>query len=163
MDINRFIESLLTPEEQQELQTSLKLLEDKNYSDFYEKNHDLISSILFIEDYEEFEEFTDEDDLDTECFCFAFLCAKNHGIQVGGYEDDLTERFIAFFDSKIPGYQEINAIIHGEKIYTDYDGNDNFKESLVKINQVLSAHHLQLIVFENCVYCACEYTVLLLE
>lgn len=162
MNIKDLMKSLLTPEEQQELHSSLKLLEDQNYSEFYEKSKDLIANILFIENYAEFNEFTQEDDLDTEYFCFAFLCGKNHGIQVGGYEDDLTERFTAFFDSQKPGYAEISAIIRAEKIYTDYDGKDNFAKSLKKINQVLSAHHLQLVVFENDVYCACEYTILLL-
>ena len=81
---------LLSPEEKNELQSSMEMLEQLNYSMFFEENQSIIQSILFIETLEEFLDFSKENNLDAECFCAAFLCAHGYGIQIGGYEDDLT-------------------------------------------------------------------------
>lgn len=60
-------------------------------------------------------------------------------------------------------YPEIAEIISREKIYTDCSDYDNFKKSLTAINQVLDAHGMHLIVFEDFVYCDCEYTMLMVD
>lgn len=89
--------------------------------------------------------------------------AKGYGIQVGGYEDDLTHTLTAFFHTKGIEYPEITEIICKEKIYTDCSDFDNFKKSMAAINQILDTHGVQLIVLEDFVYCDCEYTVLCLD
>ena len=38
----------------------------------------IIQSILFLETLEEFLDFSKENDLDTECFCAAFLCTHGY-------------------------------------------------------------------------------------
>ncbi len=154
---------LLSQEEQNEMEVSLGLLEKEDYPAFYEKNKDIIRSSLFIEDMEEFLDFSGEDELDRECFSFAFLCAKKHGIQIGGYKDDLTDTLTAFFKEKGLWYPEISEIIGTETIYTDGSDIDNFKNSMEEMNRVLDVHGLQLAVFEDCVYCECEYTILVLD
>ena len=163
MDYKNLIEQLLSADEQNELSASARLLEGGDYSAFYEKNAEIVKSILFLEDSDEFLDFAEEDELDMECFCFAFLCARKYGFQAGGYEEDLTGRLTAFFGEKEFGYPEILEIIGREKIYTDCDGRDNFRKSMEEINRVLDIHGLKAVVFEDCVYCECEYTVLILE
>ena len=60
-------------------------------------------------------------------YCAAFLCAHGYGIQIGGYEDDLTHTLTEFFHTQGMEYPEISEIVHKEKIYTDCSDYDNFK------------------------------------
>lgn len=163
MNILNLAELLLSPDEKKELQNSMEMLEHSNYSGFYEKNQSIIQSILFIETLDEFLDFSTENELNAECFCAAFLCANSYGIQIGGYEDDLTHTLTEFFHRKGMEQPEISEMICREKIYTDCSDHDNFKNSLIAINQILDAHGVKLIVLEDCIYCDCEYTILCLD
>ena len=156
-------ELLLSSEEKNEMQNSVQMLQVKNFSEFYDSNQSIVRNILFIESVDEFLDFSNENSLDIECFCVAFLCAKGYGIQVGGYEDDLTHPLTEFFKAKGIDDPKVFGIINSEKIYTDCSDYDNFKESLTAINQVLSPHGVRVIVFEDYVYCDCEYTVLIVD
>lgn len=46
---------------------------------------------------------------------------------------------------------------------TDYSDYDNFKKSMTAINSVLDSYGVRVIVFEDFVYCDCEYTMLLVD
>ena len=96
-------------------------------------------------------------------YCVAFLCAHGYGIQIGGYEDDLTHTLTEFFHTQGMEYPEISEIVCKEKIYTDCSDYDNFKKSMTAINQELDTHGIRLVVLEDFVYCDCEYTVLKLD
>ena len=96
MDVLNLAELLLSPDEKNELHSSMELLEQSDHSAFYEKNQSIIQSILFLETLEEFLDFSKENELYAECFCAAFLCAHGYGIQIGGYEDDLTHTLTEF-------------------------------------------------------------------
>ena len=65
---------LLSLDEKSEMQTSIELLEQSNFSAFYEKNRDIVQSILFIETLDDFLDFSSENLLDAESYCAAFLC-----------------------------------------------------------------------------------------
>ena len=69
---------------------------------------------------------------------------------------------VAVSDSLLVTAQGLE-IIRREKIYTDCADFDNFKKSLTEVNQVLDSRGLRLAVWEDCVYCDCEYTLLLLK
>ena len=163
MNILSLAELLLSPEEKGEMQNSMQMLEAKNFSGFYEINSSIVYNILFIESVDEFLDFTAENSLDIECFCAAFLCAKGYGIQVGGYEDDLTQTLTSFFKAKKFDNPAIFEIINSEKIYTDCSDYDNFKKSMTAINSVFDPDGVRVIVFEDFVYCDCEYTMLLVD
>ena len=163
MNVVDLTRTLLSASEKNEMQSSIDMLEQSNFSAFYEKNQSIVQSILFIESFDEFLDFSNGNHLDTECYCAAFLCAKGYGVQVGGYEDNLTRTLTAFFHSRRIEYPEITEIICKEKIYTNCSDFDNFKKSMAAINLVLDTHGVRLIVLEDFVYCDCEYTVLCLE
>ena len=163
MSVLSLAELLLSPEEKNEMQNSVQMLQAKDISGFYDKNQSIVCNILFIESVDEFLDFSNENSLDIECFCAAFLCAKGYGIQVGGYEDDLTHSLTEFFKAKGIDDPKVFEIINSEKIYTDCNDYDNFKKSLTAINQVLSPHGVRVIVVEDFVYCDCEYTVLIVD
>ena len=163
MNASSLAELLLSPEEKNEMQNSVQMLQAKDFTGFYDKNQSIVGSILFMESVDEFLDFSNENSLDWECFCAAFLCAKGYGLQVGGYEDDLTQPLTAFFKARGIDCPEVSEIIGSEKIYTDCGDYDNFKESLTAINEVLSPHGMRIIVLEDFVYCDCEYTVLIVD
>ncbi len=163
MNIKDLAELLLSSEAKSEMGKSIQMIAAKDYSTFYEDNQDIVRNILFIETIDEFLEFVSENTLDVECFCAAFLCAKGYGIQVGGYEDDLTQTLTKFFEGKGFAYPEILEIIGKEKIYTDCSDYDNFKKSLTSINKILDEHGIRVIVFEDFVYCDCQYTMLVVS
>ena len=107
MNIMDLADLLLSPDEKKELQTSKELLGQSNCSAFYESNQNIIKSILFLETLEEFLDFSKENELDAECFCAAFLCLHGYGVQIGGYEDDLTHILTEFFHIQGMEYPEI--------------------------------------------------------
>ena len=72
MDVLNIAELLLSPDEKNELHSSMELLEQSDHSAFYERNQSIIQSILFLETLEEFLDFSKENELDVECFCAAF-------------------------------------------------------------------------------------------
>ena len=119
MDVLNLAELLLSPDEKNELHSSMELLEQSDHSAFYEKNQSIIQSILFLETLEEFLDFSKENELDAECFCAAFLCAHGYGIQIGGYEDDLTHTLMEFFHTQGMEYREISEVVRKEKPYID--------------------------------------------
>ena len=163
MNVSSLAERLLSPEEKNEMQNSVQMLQAKNFSGFYDNNQSIVRNILFIENADEFLDFSNENSLDLECFCAAFLCAKGYGIQVGGYEDDLTHPLTAFFKAKGIDSPKVFEIINSEKIYTDCSDYDNFKKSLTAMNQILGLHGMRVVVLEDFVYCDCEYTVLIVD
>lgn len=65
---------LLSLDEKSEMQTSIELLKESNFSAFYENNQDIVQSILFIETLDDFLDFSSENLLDAESYCAAFLC-----------------------------------------------------------------------------------------
>ena len=48
MDVLNLAELLLSPDEKNELHSSMELLEQSDYSAFYEKNQSIIQSILSV-------------------------------------------------------------------------------------------------------------------
>ena len=163
MNASSLAELLLSPEEKNEMQNSVQMLQARDFTRFYDSNQSIVRNILFIESVDEFLDFSNENTLDIECFCATFLCAKGYGIQVGGYEDDLTHPLTEFFKDKGIDDPKVFEIISSEKIYTDCSDYDNFKKTLTAINQVLSPHGVRVIVLEDFVYCDCEYTVLIVD
>ncbi|MDE7246118.1 MAG: hypothetical protein K2O18_19390, partial [Oscillospiraceae bacterium] len=154
---------LLAQEERQEMRESLQMLKEEKYSRFYERNQKIVSDLLFLESLDEFMDFSEGDRLDEESYCFAFLCAKGNGLQIGGYEEDLTEKLTGFFAQKGLLYPEIAAIINREVIYTDCDNSGNFEQAVTEINRFLEPHGLWLTVFDDFMYCDCQYTLLLTD
>ena len=161
MDMMDLCGRLLTPDEQQEMQESLQLLKQEEYAPFYKKNREIISNLLFLDSLDEFLDFSGGNQLDPESYCCAFLCAKGNGLQIGGYEDDLTEKLTRFFARKGLLYPALSAIINREKIYTDCDASGNFEQAITDINAVLETHDRFLTVFSDFMYCGCQYTILL--
>lgn len=158
MNIKDLLCCILSPQEKEELKISVDFMENNRYKEFFEKNKEIILHILLVKNLDEFLVFLSEDNLDMEYFCFAFLCAKQYGFQVAGYEEDLRPFIISFFSDKRPELKKSLPVIEKNKI--SYD-KDNFAEPIKFFNQKLNTQHLRLIMFKDCIYSRYEYTVLL--
>ncbi len=161
MTIKDLTYMLLTVEEETELQRDLELLQNKEYSAFYTANERIIRNILFLENLDEFLDFVNEEVLDVECFCFAYLCEKQYGISLGIYEDDVRPTLTSFLNGKGINLSELQILFDKERIYTECDDMDNFKASISAMNQILNHTGERLIVFEDSMYCDCEYSLFL--
>lgn len=163
MGMAELAQQLVSPEEWCELQEAMGLLEAGDFAAFYGRFSEVVRSMLFLESLEEFLNFAKGDTLDRECLCAAFLCGRGYGISVGGYEEDVTPALTEFLQTRGAGFPEVLEILSREKIYTDCDDFDNFKRALTDVDQVLDGHGLRVTVWEDGVYCGCEYTLLLLR
>lgn len=163
MDMMELAGLIVSPEEWLVFQEAIRLLERDDYAGFYGKFPGVVQRVLFIDNREEFLDFAGENALDRECVCAALLCERGYGLSVGGYEEDLTPALTGFLQARGAAFPEVLEIIRREKIYTDCADFDNFKKSLTEVNQVLDSRGLRLAVWEDCVYCDCEYTLLLLK
>lgn len=154
---------ILPPEEYGELREAVGLLESGRFAAFYEKCPSVVLSVLFIDNLEKFLDFSKENALNQECVCAAFLCERGYGLSVGGYEDDLTQALVGFLQGRGAAAPEALEILQRERVYTDCGDFDNFKRTLSEVNQVLEGQGVRLAVWEDFVYCDCEYTLLLLD
>lgn len=163
MDMTELAKLILPPEEYGELREAVGLLEIGRFAAFYEKYPGVVLSVLFIDNLEEFLDFSKENTLNQECVCAAFLCGRRYGLSVGGYENDLTQALAGFLQGRGAAAPEALEILQRERVCTDCGGFDNFKRTLTQINQVLESQGVRLLVWEDFVYCDCEYTLLLLD
>ncbi len=163
MTIQELTRLILTPEEENDLQHTLRLLENQEYEAFYQANEEILCNILFLRNLDEFLDFTEEEDLDVECFCFAYLCEKEYGISLGGYEEDVRPALTSFLGEKGIHSPELQAFLDKERIYTECDDIDNFRSSVAALNQILNTSGVRFVVFEDEVYCDCEYSMLLVK
>lgn len=163
MDMTELAKLILPPEEYGELREAVGLLEIGRFAAFYEKYPGVVLSVLFIDNLEEFLDFSKENALNQECVCAAFLCERGYGLSVGGYEEDLTQELAGFLQARGAALPEALEIIRRERVCTDCGGRDNFKGTLEAVNQALDGQGLRVAVWEDFVYCDCEYTLLLLD
>jgi hypothetical protein len=164
MDINLLAKELLDAQEYAELTNAIKLLENNNIEMFYNNYSNILETLFFVQSYEEFMDFIEENEtIKTNILILGFLAKKNKCIEIGGYEDKLEKR-IKQFIGKINN-NELNNNINqlNENVYTDYDGEDNFSEYISKLNDILIHYKLKMIIFFNDVYCACAYNLFLLD
>lgn len=163
MNVQNLMERVLTSEENQKLKVLIELLKQKDYATFYEANSEILRNILFVENLDEFLDFINENDLDIECFEIAYMCQRQYGIQIGGYEDDVRPALISFFQHKGLLSQNLQFVLEKDRIYTDCSDTDNFKNSIILLNQILDEFGMRLLVLEDFVYCDCEFSLLLLK
>ena len=78
MDVLNLAELLLSPDEKNELHSSMELLEQSDYSAFYEKNQSIIQSILFLETLENIRLIAK---INSSCFFIAYNLLKSRYLQ----------------------------------------------------------------------------------
>ncbi|MDR0524533.1 MAG: hypothetical protein LBG90_01505 [Spirochaetaceae bacterium] len=164
MDINLLAKKLLDAQEYAELTKAIKLLENNNFEIFYNNYSNILETLFFVHSYEAFMDFIEENEtVKANIFILGFLAKKNKCIEIGGYECELERRIKQFIAEK--NTNELNNNINQlhENVYTDYDGEDNFREYISKLNGILIHYKLKIVIFFNDLYCVCAYNLFLLD
>ncbi len=160
MDIFYITRLLLSPAQQEELAQSLALLKAEDWAGFYQRESGAAEQILFIQTAEEWLDFCAQQSLDWECFCFAFLCQKGKALQIGGYQQDIFPKLRAFLARLGRDTPEIRQWLDQERIDA---GCGEPRPFLQAIGRLLSAQGVGLALWEDGLYCDCQYTLALLD
>ena len=160
MDIFYITRLLLSPAQQEELAQSLALLKAEDWAGFYQRESGAAEQILFIQTAEEWLDFCAQQSLDWECFCFAFLCQKGKALQIGGYQQDIFPKLRAFLARLGRDTPEIRQWLDQERIDA---GCGEPRPFLQAIGRLLSAQGGGLALWEDGLYCDCQYTLALLD
>lgn len=163
MDIFDITRLLLSPAQQEELAQSLALLKAEDWAGFYQRESGAAEQILFIQTAEEWLDFCAQQSLDWECFCFAFLCQKGKALQIGGYQQDIFPKLRAFLARLGRDTPEIRQWLDQERIDADCGGPQPFLQALGRLSRLLSAQGVGLALWEDGLYCDCQYTLVLLD
>lgn len=163
MDIFDVVNRLLSPNQQGELKQSLALLEADRREPFYQRESRAVERILFIETAGEWLDFCTRHRLDPESFCFAFLCEQGKALQIGGYQQDVSAGLLAFLAESGRDTPEIRQWLERERIDADCDEPQLFFQAISQLNRLLSAQGTRLVLWEDGLYCDCQYTLGLLD
>ncbi|MCL2579772.1 MAG: hypothetical protein FWE32_07030 [Oscillospiraceae bacterium] len=158
MNVIELAKELLDKQAFQELNSAIRLLEEKEYENAYHAYGNMINNLVSLSSYSEFIDFFNKSSMNESVFALGFLYEKNKCIEIGGYEQSVQNKIKPFIESH--GFV-LN--IHEDEIFTDFDGDDNFQEHLSEINQGLKPMGAKLVTFFNDIYYACTYTLFLLN
>lgn len=163
MDVFDITRLLLPPAQQGELAQSLALLEAEDRAGFYQRESGAAEQILFIQTAEEWLDFCARQSLDRERCCFAFLCQKGKALQIGGYQQDIAPELLAFLAGLERDTPEIRQWLKQERIDAGCGEPRPFLQAIGRLNRMLSAQGVGLALWEDGLYCDCQYTLALLD
>lgn len=163
VEVSDLTKLLLDPAQQERLRQSLVLLETGDWAGFYQRESQAVEQILFVQTAEEWLDFCAQQSLEPECFCFAFLCGQGKGLQLGGYQQDVAADLLAFLAGLGRDTPAIRGWLEAANIDIDWEEPEPFQRDLERLNQLLGSQDLQLVVWQDSVYCDCQYTLALLE
>ncbi len=165
MNIKQLAKKILSDSEYKELLNAIKLMENQEIEYLYNQYEGMIGRTIFIHSYEDFKDFIRENNtIEQNIFILGFFAEKAQCIEIGGYEENLEikiNQFIVGFSKNIELHTCIAQL--SDKVYTDYDDEDNLHEYIIKLNNLLTHYNLKLVLFFNDVYCGCAYHLFLLN
>lgn len=165
MNFEKLSKEILSAEDVKNINDSWMMLINKEYEMFYNKNKYIIDDMLLVDSYLDFLDFLDfikPKELNKTIFVCAWMEKNEKSIGIGGYEQNIQNKVISYLTNKVDSIEFLNAITN-EKIFTDFDGEDNFRDYLIKINVQLAAQDMQFILFFNDIYVQCTYSLFLLN
>lgn len=163
MDFEKLAQEILSAEEIKNVDDSWRLLENEGYEAFFDTNIDIISEILFLDSYSDFLVFLKEGELNRTIFMCAWMEKNEKCIEIGGYEDNIQNKVVSYLAQKIDSAEFLDTITGGKEIFSDFDGEDNFKDYIRNINVQLVDQGMQFILFFNDIYVQCSYYLFLFD
>ena len=91
------------------------------------------------------------------------MCGQGKGLQLGGYQQDVAADLLAFLAGLGQDTPAIRGWLEAARIDIDWEEPEPFQRDLERLNQLLGSQGLQLVVWQDSVYCDCQYTLALLE
>lgn len=138
-----------------EKQSIHSLFETGNFRELYQTQADMINEMLFIENWQDFEDFLDGGDLiEEDVFWMYYAAVHGESLLIGGYDGDVTEKVTDFLRNKLPGGFFLMIREQLQNLYVDMDGEDNLEEKIGCCNQCLAGtEHVLQLDFDD-TYCA---------
>lgn len=122
---------------------------------------DMISVNSYL-DFLDFIDFLEVEKLNKTIFMCTWMENNGKCIELGGYEENLQNKIVNFLTQKLHSAVSIDTGTE-EEIFSDYDGEDNFRDYIRNLNAQLSVLDMQLILFFNDVYVQCSYFLFLVD
>lgn len=162
MDFEKLAKEILSDEEINNINTLWRSLENKEYEVFYNINKNIICEMLLVNSYSDFLDFLEDEKINKTIFMCAWMEKNGKCIGIGGYEENIENKIILFLKRKINSITFLDTVTR-EKIFTDFDDEDNFKDYIRKINLHLVTQNLQFVLFFNDIYVQCSYYLFLFD
>ena len=78
-------------------------------------------------------------------------------LEIGGYEEDATEKVTAFLQKKLPKAEFQSIAAYLQDLYVDIDKRDNLEEKIELCNQCLAGAGYSIQVEHDDTYCTWDY------
>ena len=130
----------------------------KDYMELYRTQKPTIDLMLGIEEQWEFEDFLEEEDsLEEVPFWLYYSVIQGDFLEIGGYEEDVTEKVVAFLQKKLPKAEFHLIVDYLRDLYVDIDERDNLEEKMGLCNQYLACAGYSIQVEHDDTYCTWDY------
>ena len=130
----------------------------KDYMELYRIQKPTIDLMLGIQEQWEFEDFLEEEDsLEEAPFWLYYSVIQGDFLEIGGYEEDATEKVTAFLQKKLPKAEFQSIAAYLQDLYVDIDKRDNLEEKIELCNQCLAGAGYSIQVEHDDTYCTWDY------
>lgn len=130
----------------------------KDYMELYRIQKPTIDLMLGIKEQWEFEDFLEEEDsLEEPPFWLYYSVMQGELLEIGGYEEDVTEKVAAFLQKKLPKAEFQSIAAYLQDLYVDIDEWDNLEEKIELCNQCLAGAGYSIQVEHDDTYCTWDY------
>lgn len=114
--------------------------------------------MLGMKEQWEFEVFLEEEGYFEETpFWLYYSVVQGDFLEIGGYEEDVTEKVAAFLREKLPEAEFQRIAGHLRDIFVDIDDRDNLEERISLCNQCLEGAGYSIQVEHDDTYCTWDY------
>ena len=130
----------------------------KDYMELYRTQKPTVDLMLGIKEQWEFEDFLEEEDsLEEAPFWLYYSVIQGDFLEIGGYEEDATEKVTAFLQKKLPKAEFQSIAAYLQDLYVDIDERDNLEEKIELCNQCLAGAGYSIQVEHDDTYCTWDY------
>ena len=130
----------------------------KDYMELYRTQKPTVDLMLGIKEQWEFEDFLVEEGYFEEApFWLYYSVVQGDFLEIGGYEEDVTEQVAAFLQGKLPKADFQFSGRGRLDIYVDIDERDNLEEKMGLCNQYLACAGYSIQVEHDDTYCTWDY------
>ena len=130
----------------------------KDYRELYRTQKPTVDLMLGIQEQWEFEDLLEEEGYFEEApFWLYYSVVQGDFLEIGGYEEDVTEQVAAFLQGKLPKADFQSIAVHLQGIYVDIDERDNLEEKIEFCNQCLAGAGYSIQLEHDDTYCTWDY------
>ena len=112
--------------------------ENEKFIELYQVQAETINEMLSIDNQLDFEDFLESEGvIEEDVFWLHYAVVHGESLLIGGYEEDITEKFTDFLKQRLPSDIFFTIQEHLQNLYVDIDAEDNLEEKIGFCNQCL--------------------------